>query len=187
MSRPGFLLASIVALSLVFGMTACSTGQFLSAGAVDVPDRVVPVSPKAAAEAEAILEGARRGNMIRLTESQFTSLLVERVRLYRGDQVPLEELTVWFEPERVYLRAKAAGDQLPVGGEVAMWGELAAEQSRLTLSLEQASAGGVSVPKVALDLLNGELSERIQQLDTLDFPIRTLQVERGAVVIERAP
>lgn len=125
------------------------------------------------------------GGTIRLTEAQFTSLIAEPVRQSDAGLF-LEDLTVWFEPETVYLRARSKGGQLPIKGEVVMSGGLAVSNGKLTLSVDQARTASVGVPDAALKVLNGELTRRIRLLDALDMPVRSLRVESGAVVIEPA-
>jgi hypothetical protein len=178
-----FKAAAIIVAIVAFAAIACSPGSLLSGDAVQVPDRDVPASPEAAAQAITALNQAQGGGTIRLTEAQFTSLIAEPVRQSDAGLL-LEDLTVWFEPETVYLRARSKGEELPIKGKVVMSGGLAVNNGKLTLSLEQARAAGVGVPDAALNMLNGELNRRIRLLDALNMPVRTLQVESGAVLIQ---
>lgn len=178
-----FKAAAIVVAIFAFAAIACSPGNLLSEDTVQVPDRDVPASPEAAAQAISVLNHAQGGGAIHLTEEQFTSLISEPVRQSEAGLV-LEDVTVWFEPETVYLRARSKGGRLPIRGEVAMSGGFAVNNGKLTLSLEQANAAGVGVPDAALDMLNGELNRRIRLLDAPNMPVRTLQVESGVVLIQ---
>ncbi|GEM_PF-4227886 len=179
-----FVLLLVGALFLLSSV-ACSVGGLLGGGKVDLPDRQVEVSEQAAQEAKEIIDRAKEGGSIRLTESQFTSFLVEGMRNKAGEDLPLQDLTVWFEPGQVIVRAQVSGEDLPTSGEMIMVGNLSVQDGKLQFSLDKASVNGVSVPKPVLGVFNTVLNEALAETDISKTRIKSISLEPAVIVIER--
>ncbi len=177
----------LVAFLFLLSSLACSAGSLLSrTEGVSTPDRDVPVSDEAAAEAKAAIAQAKNGGTIRLTESQFTSLLVTQLQQEAtASDLPLEDLAVWFEPDKIYLRAKASGDNLPASGELVMVGGISADAGQLQLNLEEASINKIKLPSSLLNVLNSQFNKALANTDISQTKVQSITIERGVITIER--
>jgi len=179
-----FILLLVGALFLLSSV-ACSVGGLLGgSGDVDLPDRQVEVSDQAAQEAKEIIARAKNGGSIRLTESQFTSFLVKEMEK-AGEDLPLQDLTIWFEPGQVIVRAQVSGEDLPASGEMIMVGKLSVEDGKLQFSLDHASVNGVGVPKPVLSVFNTVLNEALAETDISKTRVKSISLEPAVIVIER--
>lgn len=177
----------VVSLVFVLGTLACSMGRFLPNFGVETPKRRVQVSATAAAEAKTRLDALQDGGTVRLTEAQFNSLLVQQLQENSNGDLPLEDMTIWFEPGKVYLQARAKEGEVGVGGTLTMAGQLSATAGQLTLAIDEASIGGVKVPGSVLEMLNSRLRDALRRSDFNQSHIQSITVEQGAIVIQRTP
>ena len=176
-------LIGAVALLLLVTTSACSIGSLIGGSGVKLPDRKVPVSSEAAAAAKnAIISGAAKGQ-IRLTESQFTSYVTELIAENTGKENVLANVTVWFDPGKVYLKATISGDQVPVTGVVAMAGTGTIKDGRLQIKIEQASINNIGVPGSVLDVVNSQLNDILTNSDFADVPAKSVTIKSKEIVI----
>jgi hypothetical protein len=177
----------LVTSLLLFSSLACSVGRFLPASRAHLPERSVPVNPEAAAEAEAIIRQAGSSETVRLTESQFTSFLMERLNQQDGEGVRVEDMTVWFEPDRIHLRVRTSEAVVPGSDTVAMSGQLLASEGRIALRIDEASVGAINLPSSVLTMLNDQVDKALAQSQINNIPVRSIRTEQGAITIERMP
>jgi hypothetical protein len=174
----------LVIFLLLLSSLACSVSRFLPNSGAQLPERTVSVNPEAAAAAATVISQAGRGGTIRLTESQFTSFLMERLNQQDGGDTQVEALTVWFDPGVVYLQVRTREALVPGGNTIALVGHLSAVDGRLSLNVDQASVGRVSVPASVLSLVNDQMHTALVQSQIGDIPVKSITVEQGAIVIE---
>lgn len=179
---------TLAAMLLLISVLACSPlggtlGSKTEATQV-VPPREVPVSTQEAEAGEAILKEAQKGDTIRLTESQFTSLLNANLPPATENEVNIKDLTVWFDPDVVSLRARVSGGDLP-NGQLFVSGKLRVEDQKLAFQLEKASINDINLPSPLLKMFTDK-SDVMFQSAFQDVHFKSVAVEKGAIVLQFA-
>jgi len=146
------LLIILFTLFLLGSLSACMAGSMM------MPDREVMISPEAAMEAQnALLAGAATGT-VELTESQFSSLLTVLLSQDPNNQIPVEAITVMFNPDRMYINAQL--DQAAFGGldSVALAGNIMVEDNLVVIDLDEAAAGPLSADQNLVDFIGDRIT-----------------------------
>jgi hypothetical protein len=156
-------LAILIQLIVVI-LAGCSPGGLFSGKMLDYPTRSIPVTATAAQEALTLLSEPQPDNIVRLTESQFSSLLNRQIQPQTADLQPM--INVWFEPESIYLQATMPKGTVPV-----------------QVTLERAGVGIFpAIPASALDFLNEQIEEMLHDVSPQQMPL-DIVVEEGILTI----
>ena len=178
-----FTLA-LVALLFLASSLACSAGRFLPEQRVETPTREVAVSQEAAQEAQEIVAEAAAGGPLRMNEAQFTSLIAAQLA-QSGQESPLQEITVWFDPGVVVIQGQLQEGVVPlVSGQLVMSGQLAVENDNVIFNIQEASVAGVNLPGAGVNLLNDQINRSLSQTN-LGSRVRSITINEGEIVIEQ--
>lgn len=171
-----------VMLTLVAGVVLISAGCTASGGLV-VPDRAVPISIETAVEAQTIGMAALATGNVEWTESQFSSFLTELLKANTGKNMPVEAITVWFEPEQIYFRLQLLEDVLPAafGTTLDAVGTVAITDGHLTIDLQEAAAGPYTVSGAMLAPINAQINNALAGA-VMSIPV-TVTLESGKLMI----
>jgi predicted small lipoprotein YifL len=145
-------VVSIIALLLVASLAACT------AAPVTVPDREVIVDVNTALAAQSKLTDLMMGG-VSWTEDEFSSLLSVLLEQNSGENNPVEDITVWFEPDnQVFIRVNLVEGVIPGATTLDLAGSIAVENNHVVVDLAQAGAGNVSVSGAALAPLSQQIN-----------------------------
>lgn len=144
---------SIIAMLMVASMAACT------AAPVAVPDRPIEVSVETALAAQNKAAGLMMGNA-EWTEEEFSSLLTVLLEQNSGENNPVEDVNVWFEPNnqifiRVNLKEGVVGTSSTT---LDLAGSVSVENNQVVVDLQQAGAGNLSVTGAVLDPLSAQIN-----------------------------
>ena len=145
----------LTTMLLAVALVACTAGQ-----GIEVPDREVSIDVQTALDAQNMaMSGLMMGN-VTLDESQFSSLLTELLKANSGENLPVENISAWFEADAIYLQVNVKEGVLPpaFGNTLAVAGTVNVENNQLSLDLTQASAGTYSVSGAALAPINAQIN-----------------------------
>jgi hypothetical protein len=187
MTKKYFSIALVAVLFLVTNL-ACS--GLLSRRTTDTPARTdtptreVTVSQEAAQEGREIVSEALAGGTLRMNEAQFTSLITSELAQGGGD-VPLRDITVWFEPNQIVLQGNLDPGVVPLlSGQLVATGQLVADNGRVRFNIEKATLGGVTLPNAAVNMLNDQVNSALDQ-SNLGQRVRSITVNQGEIIIEQ--
>jgi hypothetical protein len=143
---------SIIAMLMVASMAACT------AAPVAVPDRPIEVSVETALAAQNKAAGLMMGNA-EWTEEEFSSLLSVLLEQNSGENNPVEDVNVWFEPNnQVFIRVNLKEGVIPAGNTLDLAGSVSVENNQVVVDLQQAGAGNLSVTGAILDPLSAQIN-----------------------------
>ena len=181
--KAGARLAILIQLIALI-LAGCSPGGLFSGKMLGYPTRSIPVTATAAQEALTILSEPQPDNIVRLTESQFSSLLNRQIQPQTADLLPM--INVWFEPESIYLQAtmpKGTVPGIPTATSFNFVGNLVMDQENLQVTLERAGVGIFpAIPPSALDFLNDQIEEMLHDVAPQQMPLDII-VEEGILTI----
>jgi hypothetical protein len=166
---------------LVVAMTACTMGQ-----GVQVPDREVTIDNQTALDAQNLAMGGLMAGSVTLDESQFSSLLTELLKANSGENNPVESITAWFEPDTIYLQVEVKEGVFPAafGTTLAVAGTVDVVDGKLTVDLDQASAGNYVVSGASLAPINAQINAALSGL-ALGVPVQ-VETAQGELTISLA-
>ena len=145
-------VVSIIALLLVAILAACT------AAPVTVPDREVIVSVDTALAAQSKLTDLMMGG-VSWTEDEFSSLLSVLLEQNSGENNPVEDIIVWFEPDnQIFIRVVLAEGVLPAGNTLDLAGSLSVENNQVVVDLAQAGVGDMSVSGAVLAPISQQIN-----------------------------
>jgi hypothetical protein len=186
MTKKYFSIALVAVLFLITNL-ACSGllgGRTTTPARTDTPAREVPVSQEAAQEAREIAGEALAGGTVRMNEAQFTSLIATELAQSGGD-VPLRDITVWFEPDQIVLQGQLEEGVVPLlSGQLVATGQLVAENNNLVFNIQKATLGGVTLPNAGVNLLNNQVNTALAQ-SNIGQRVRSITVNQGEIIIEQ--
>jgi hypothetical protein len=143
---------SIIAMLMVASMAACT------AAPVAVPDRPIEVSVETALEAQNKAAGLMMGNA-EWTEAEFSSLLSVLLEQNSGENNPVEDVNVWFEPNnQIFIRVNLKEGVINGGSTLDLAGSVSVENNQVVVDLQQAGAGNMSVTGAILDPLSAQIN-----------------------------
>ena len=148
-------VVSMLALLLVASLAACT------AAPVAVPDRDVAISVDTALAAQAKLTDLMMGQ-VEWTEAEFSSLLSVLLQQNSGENNPVEEIQVWFEPgNKVVARVTLTEGVLPAGNTLDLAGTISVENNHVVVNLESAGVGNMSVGSAMLAPISAQINEAL--------------------------
>jgi hypothetical protein len=153
---------------------------------VMVPDREVTIDNQMALDAQNLAMGGLMMGSATLDESQFSSLLTELLRANTGENLPVESIKAWFEPDAIYLQLEVKEGVFPAafGTTVAVAGTINASNGVLALDLSEASAAGYKVEGAALAPINAQINSA---LAGIALPVAVnVETTEGALTISMA-
>jgi hypothetical protein len=166
---------------LVVVMAACSAGQ-----SVMVPEREVMIDNQTALDAQNLAMGGMMMGSVTLDESQFSSLLTELLKANSGENLPVENVTAWFEPDAIYLQVDVKEGVFPAafGDKLAVAGRVDVSDGKLMVDLAEASAAGYKVEGAALAAINDQLNAALANM-AMAIPVQ-VETAEGSLTISMA-
>jgi hypothetical protein len=166
---------------MALSLAACSV-----AGGVTVPEREVPISVETALEAQDLAMNGLMAGSVEWTEAQVSSLLTELLKANSGDNVPVENITAWFEPGQLYLRLQVKEGVLPaaLGTTLDLAGSIDVQDGKLMVDLSQAAAGPYVVEGATLAPISAQVNSLIAGL-VPGVPV-TVEVGKGTLGVALA-
>ena len=145
-------VVSIIGLLLVASLAACT------AAPVAVPDREIMVDVTTALEAQNKAMGLMSGN-VEWSEAEFSSLLSVLLEQNGGENNPINDVKVWFEPgNQIFISVGLEQGVLPAGDSLDLAGSISVVDNHVVVDLQQAGAGNVSVSGAVLDPLSAQIN-----------------------------
>lgn len=171
----------VATLLLAGAMTACTAGQ-----GVAVPDREVMIDAQTALDAQNLAMGGLMMGSVTLDESQFSSLLTGLLQANSGENLPVEDISAWFEADAIYLQVNLKEGVLPAafGNSLAVAGTVDASDGRLVLDLTQASAGTYKVEGAALAPITAQINNALSGYN-FGMPIQ-VETAQGSLTVSMA-
>jgi hypothetical protein len=173
----------LVAVLFLLSTLACS-GRLLPDRAEPTPTRrVVVVSQESAQQAQQIIGEAAQGGTLRMNEAQFTSLIV--TQLGQSGELPVRDITVWFEPEQIILQGELQEGVVPlVSGPLELRGTLAVVDNAVVFDISEAVVNGFSIPGAAVNAFEDQINNTLLQTN-LGNRVRSIVINEGEIVIEQ--
>jgi hypothetical protein len=168
----------ITTLLLAGVMAACSMGQ-----GVAIPDREVMIDTQTALDAQNMAMSGLMMGGVTLDESQFSSLLTELLKANSGENLPVDNISAWFEPGVIYLQVDVRDGVLPAafGDKLAVAGTVSATDGTLSVDLTQASAGSYTVAGATLAPINAQINAALAGL-VLPVPVQ-VETSEGSLTL----
>lgn len=138
-------VVSIIALLLVASLAACT------AAPVAVPDREIAVDVTTALDAQNKAMGGLMAGSLELSEAEFSSLLSVLLQQNAGENNPVNDVKVWFEPDnQVFISVGLKEGVIPNATSLDLAGSVSIVDNHVVVDLQQAGAGNMSVSGAAL-------------------------------------
>ena len=148
-------VVSILALLLVASLAGCM------AAPVAVPDRDVPISVDTALAAQAKLTDLMMGH-VEWSEAEFSSLLSVLLQQNSGENNPVKEVQVWFDPgNKIVARVTLKDGVLPSGNTLDLAGTVSVEDMHVKVNLDSAGVGNMSVGPAVLAPVSAEINRAL--------------------------
>lgn len=146
-------VVSIIALLLLASLAACT------AAPVAVPDREITVDVTTALDAQNKAMGGVMAGSVELSEQEFSSLLSVLLQQNGGENNPVNDVKVWFEPNnQVFISVGLKDGVLPTGNSLDLAGTIAVENNHVVVNLQQLGAGNVSLSGAALAPISEQIN-----------------------------
>ena len=178
-----FLILFVVFL---LPMVACSLPSLGRSGD-SVPNRDIQISEAAAESLETKMEDAsnfKDGTRFALvvTEEEITSLV--NLRLDEAAQdVPLEDLRIWFDPGKMIIRGRVQAEGVPISGTAVIIAVPQVTDGKLTVEIEKATIGIVPLPDVVLNPVQDQISRLLQDVQQHSVSVEKVQISTGVMEI----
>jgi hypothetical protein len=145
----------ITTLLLAGVLAACTMGQ-----GVAIPEREVTIDTQTALDAQNMAMSGLMSGGVTLDESQFSSLLTELLKANSGENLPVDNISAWFEPGVIYLQVDVRDGVLPpsIGDKLAVAGTINVTDGALSVDLSEASAGSYLVSGATLAPINAQIN-----------------------------
>jgi hypothetical protein len=138
-------VVSFIALLVVASLAACT------AAPVAVPDREIAVDVTTALDAQNKAMGGVMAGSLELTEAEFSSLLSVLLEQNGGENNPINDVKVWFEPDnQIFISVGLEEGVLPAGDSIDLAGSVSVEDNHVVVDLQQVGAGNMSISGAAL-------------------------------------
>jgi hypothetical protein len=175
-----YFLAPLV---LLLGL-ACGPCSFLS-GEVPTPPHPIAVSTESAAQLESRIRQNLSGEpgqqfILRMSDAEVTSLLATELAKY--DESPVTEPQVWFTRGKIYSTGRVV-NVLPVEADLFMVSSARIDDGRVTVVIEEASAGAVPLPDGVLETISQSINETVDELQ-LEVQVTALEILEGEVIVK---
>jgi len=137
-------VVSIIAMLLVASLAAGV------AAPVAVPDREITVDVTTALDAQNKAMGLMSGD-VEWSEAEFSSLLSVLLQQNGGENNPVSDIKVWFEPNnQIFIRVNLQEGVLPSGNTLDLAGSVSVDNNHVVVDLQQLGAGNMSISGAAL-------------------------------------
>jgi predicted small lipoprotein YifL len=145
-------VVSIIALLLVASLAACT------AAPVAVPDREITVDVTTALDAQNKAMGLMSGD-VEWSEAEFSSLLSVLLEQNGGENNPVNDIKVWFEPDnQIVISVGLEEGVLPSGNTLDLAGSIGVENNHVVVDLQQVGAGNMSISGAALAPISAQIN-----------------------------
>jgi predicted small lipoprotein YifL len=145
-------VVSIIALLLVASLAACT------AAPVAVPDREIMVDVNTAFEAQNKAMGLMAGS-VEWSEAEFSSLLSVLLQQNGGENNPVTDIKVWFEPgNQVFISVGLKDGVIPTGNTLDLAGTVGVDMNHVVVDLQQVGAGNMSISGAALAPISAQIN-----------------------------
>jgi hypothetical protein len=170
-------------LVLLLGL-ACGPCNLLS-GDVPTPPRPIAVSTESAAQLESRIQQNLTGEpgqqfILRMTDAEVTSLVATQLAEY--EEPPVSEPQIWFTKGKVYSTARLV-NVLPVETRVFLISSARIADGRISVVIEEASAGAFPVPDGVLETISQSVNETVDELQ-LEVQVTALEILEGEVIVK---
>ncbi|MCL7454652.1 MAG: hypothetical protein M8467_16555 [Anaerolineae bacterium] len=174
------LLAPLV---LLLGL-ACGPCNLLSSD-VPTPPRPIAVSTESATQLESRIRQNLSGEpgqqfILRMTDAEVTSLVATQLAKY--DESPVADPQIWFTKGKVYTSGRLV-NVLPVETDIFMISSARIADGRVTVEIEEASAGALPVPAGVLDTISQSVNETVAELQ-LEVQVTALEILEGEAIVK---
>jgi hypothetical protein len=168
----------ISTLLLAGVMAACTMGQ-----GVAIPEREVMIDTQTALDAQNMAMSGLMMGGVTLDESQFSSLLTELLKANSGENLPVDNISAWFEPGVIYLQVDVKDGVLPAafGDKLAVAGTVSVTDGALSVDLSEASAGSYLVSGATLAPINAQINSALAGL-VLPVPVQ-VETSEGSLTL----
>lgn len=176
-------LRLLAPLALLLGL-ACGPCNLLSRNA-PTPPHSIAVSTESAAQLESRIRQNLTGEpgqqfILRMTDAEVTSLAATTLAQY--DDSPLADPQIWFTRGKIYSTGRLV-NVLPVQTDLYIVSVARITDGRVSLVIEEASAGAVPVPDGLLDTISQSVNETVEELQ-LDVQVTALEILEGEVIVQ---
>ena len=145
-------VVSIIALLLLASLAACT------AAPVAVPDREITVDVTTALDAQNKAMGLMSGD-VQWTEAEFSSLLSVLLEQNGGENNPVNDVKVWFEPDnQIVISVGLQDGVLPSGNTLDLAGSVSVENNHVVVDLQQVGAGNMSLSGAVLAPISAQIN-----------------------------
>jgi hypothetical protein len=145
-------VVSIIALLLVASLAACT------AAPVAVPERDITIDVTTALDAQNKAMGLMSGN-VEWSEAEFSSLLSVLLQQNGGENNPVNDIKVWFEPgNQVFISVGLKEGVIPNASTLDLAGSVSVEANHVVVDLQQAGVGNMSVSGAALAPITAQIN-----------------------------
>jgi hypothetical protein len=146
-------VVSIIALLLVSSLAACT------AAPVAVPERDIMVDVTTALDAQNKAMSLVMSGNVDWTEAEFSSLLSVLLEQNGGENNPVNDIKVWFEPNnQIVISVGLQEGVLPSGNTLDLAGTVSVENNHVVVDLQQAGAGNMSLSGAVLDPISAQIN-----------------------------
>jgi hypothetical protein len=152
--RLGLVLAAL--LIVVVSLAGCVAGSNVA-----WPDREVSVDLDTALMAQDMGMAGLMTGSVSWTEAEFSSFLTYLLQQNAGGLVPVDGVTVWFEPDNQIFIEVAPGEGLPVAGPVRLAGTVGVMDNMITVDLSEAAIGGIGTTGPLLNVISGAINRAL--------------------------
>jgi len=145
-------VVSIIALLLVASLAGCV------AAPVSVPDRDITVDVDTALAAQGKLGNLMMGS-VDWTESEFSSLLSVLLEQNGGENNPISDVKVWFEPDNaIVIQVGLNEGVIPNVTTLDLAGTVGIENNHVVVDLQQVGTDTMSVSGAALAPITAQIN-----------------------------
>ena len=180
--RPG-LVRLLVAVLVLFGM-GCGPCNLLS-GNVPTPPHTITVSTEAAAQLESRIQQNLSGQpgeqfIMRMTDTEVTSLVATKLAQY--DESPVADPQIWFTRGKIYGTGRLV-NVLPIQTRFYVVAMARIEDGRVTVSIEESSAGALPIPTGVLNTISQSINETVDEMQ-LDISVTAFEILEGELIVQ---
>jgi hypothetical protein len=145
-------VVTVIALLVVASLAACT------AAPVAVPDREIMVDVTTALEAQNKAMGLMSGN-VEWSEAEFSSLLSVLLQQNGGENNPVNDVKVWFEPDnQIFISVGLKEGVIPSGNTLDLAGTVSVENNHVVVDLQQVGAGNMSISGAVLAPITAQIN-----------------------------
>jgi len=146
-------MVSIIAMLLVTSLAACM------AAPVAVPDREIMVDVTTAMDAQNKAMNGLMAGSVEWSESEFSSLLSVLLDQNGGENNPVTDVKVWFEPDnQIFISVGLKDGVIPSGNSLDLAGSVTVTDHHVVVDLQQVGAGSMSLSGAMLAPISAQIN-----------------------------